>query len=83
MKMCIRDSGLPVVRAYNAEAYQENKFEIANNELTDTQLYTSRSMAIMMPVITTMMSALSLIIYWICLLYTSIMRMAIRNPLYR
>lgn len=58
-------SGLPVVRAYNAEAYQENKFEIANNELTDTQLYTSRSMAIMMPVITTMMSALSLIIYWI------------------
>lgn len=58
-------SGLPVVRAYNAEVYQENKFEIANVELTDTQLYTSRAMAIMMPVITTMMSALSLIIYWI------------------
>lgn len=58
-------SGLPVIRAYNAENYQENKFEIANNELTNTQLFTTRAMAIMMPVITTMMSALSLIIYWI------------------
>lgn len=58
-------SGLPVVRAYNAEKYQENKFEIANNELTNTQLFTTRSMGVMMPVITTMMSALSLIIYWI------------------
>lgn len=58
-------SGLPVVRAYNAEKYQKNKFEIANNELTNTQLFTTRSMGVMMPVITTMMSALSLIIYWI------------------
>lgn len=58
-------SGLPVVRAYNAENYQEKKFEIANDELTNTQLFTTRAMAIMLPTITTMMSALSLIIYWI------------------
>lgn len=58
-------TGLRVVRAYNAEAYQERKFEQANAELTDTQLYTSRAMAIMMPVMTMIMSGLSLAIYWI------------------
>lgn len=58
-------TGLRVVRAYNAERYQEDKFENANEELTSTQLYTSRGMAIMMPVMSMMMSGLSLAIYWI------------------
>jgi ATP-binding cassette subfamily B protein len=58
-------TGLRVVRAYNAEDYQENKFEVANEELTSTQLYTSRAMAIMMPVMMMIMSGLSLAIYWI------------------
>lgn len=58
-------TGLRVVRAYNAEDYQEKKFEDANTMLTDTQLYTSRAMAMMMPVITMIMSGLSLSIYWI------------------
>lgn len=58
-------TGLRVVRAYNAEAYQEKKFESANEELTSTQLFTSRGMAIMMPVMSMMMSGLSLAIYWI------------------
>lgn len=58
-------TGLRVVRAYNAESYQEKKFEAANNELTDTQLFTSRAMSVMMPVMTVMMSGLSLAIYWI------------------
>lgn len=58
-------TGLRVVRAYNAEDYQEGKFEKANNELTQTQLYTSRGMAFIMPVITLIMSGLSLAIYWI------------------
>ena len=58
-------SGLRVVRAYNAENYQEEKFETANHELTGTQLFTNRAMAIMMPVMTLMMSGLSLAIYWI------------------
>jgi len=57
--------GLRIVRAYNAESYQENKFEAANAELTDTQLYTSRGLAVMMPVMSMMMSGLSLAIYWI------------------
>ncbi|WP_349671844.1 ABC transporter ATP-binding protein [Lacrimispora sp.] len=58
-------TGLRVVRAYNAEHYQEKKFEQANQELTATQLYTNRGMAIMMPMMTTLMSGLSLAIYWI------------------
>ncbi|MCL1820211.1 MAG: ABC transporter ATP-binding protein/permease [Oscillospiraceae bacterium] len=57
--------GLRVVRAYNAESYQEGKFDTANKELTDTHLYTSRAMAFMMPVIGLVMSGLSLAIYWI------------------
>lgn len=58
-------TGLRVVRAYNAEHYQEEKFEQANYELTATQLYTNRGMAIMMPMMATLMSGLSLAIYWI------------------
>ena len=58
-------TGLRVVRAYNAERYQSDKFENANNELTGTQLYTNRAMAILMPIMQLMMSGLSLAIYWI------------------
>jgi len=58
-------TGLRVVRAYNAEDYQEEKFEKVNSELTNTHLFTSRAMAIMMPVMTVIMSGLSLAIYWI------------------
>ena len=58
-------TGLRVVRAYNAESYQEDKFETANEELTGTQMFTQRAMAIMMPVMNLMMSGLALSIYWI------------------
>lgn len=58
-------TGINVVRAYNAEKYQENKFETANNNLTKTQLFTSRTMSFMMPGIQLIMSGLPLAIYWI------------------
>ena len=58
-------TGLRVVRAYNAENYQEEKFEKANMELTDTQLFTNRAMSVMFPVITVVMSGISLAIYWL------------------
>ena len=58
-------TGLRVVRAYNAESYQEEKFERANAELTATQLFTNRGMAIMMPMMSAIMSGLSLAVYWI------------------
>lgn len=57
--------GIRVVRAYNAEDYQEEKFENANDILTHTHLFTGRIMAIMGPGMTLIMSGLSLAIYWI------------------
>jgi len=58
-------TGLRVVRAYNAEVYQEEKYEAANEELTATQLFTSRAMVVMMPLMSILMGGLSLAIYWI------------------
>lgn len=58
-------TGLRVVRAYNAEDYQEGKFGEANDELTRTQLFTSRGMAVIFPTISMIMNGLSLAIYWI------------------
>ncbi|WP_055427500.1 ABC transporter ATP-binding protein [Bifidobacterium aesculapii] len=58
-------TGLRVVRAYNAEDYQEAKFTQANKNLTDTQLFTNRTMAIMMPLMNTVMNGLMLAVYWI------------------
>lgn len=58
-------TGLRVVRAYNAEDYQEAKFTKANKDLTDTQLFTNRVMAFMMPLMNTIMNGLMLAVYWI------------------
>ena len=58
-------TGLNVVRAYNAEGYQEEKFEKVNKDLTDTHWFTSKAMAFMMPTIMLIMNGLSLAIYWI------------------
>lgn len=58
-------TGLRVVRAYNAEDYQESKFTKANKDLTDTQLFANRTMAIMMPLMNTVMNGLMLAVYWI------------------
>ena len=58
-------TGIRVVRAYHAEDYQEKKFEAANTELTKTNLFTNRLMAIMQPGMTLIMSGLTLAIYWV------------------
>lgn len=57
-------TGIRVIRAYNAEKYQENKFEKANEELKDTQLFNQRILAIMNPVMTSIMSGITLAIYF-------------------
>ena len=58
-------TGLRVVRAYNAEDYQAEKFEVANEDITSTQMFTNRTMSVMTPVMTIAISGLSLAIYWI------------------
>lgn len=58
-------TGLNVVRAYNAEGYQQKKFNDANDKLTKTQLFANRTMGTMMPGIQMVMNGLMLAIYWI------------------
>ena len=58
-------NGLRVIRAYNAEGYQEEKLERANTELTYNNLFVGRVMAFLFPSINLIMSGLTLAIYWI------------------
>ncbi len=58
-------TGTRIVRAYNAEAYMENKFDGVNKEITGRQLFSSRVMGLMSPVMTLVMNGVSLAIYWI------------------
>ena len=58
-------TGVRVVRAYNAEKYQEKKFAKANKDVTDLHLSVSRVMAIMSPGMSFIANGLSLSIYWI------------------
>lgn len=58
-------TGLRVVRAYNAEKYEGKKFEKANTDVTKTNLFVTRLMALLGPVITLVSTTLSLAIYWI------------------
>lgn len=57
--------GVRVIRAFNAEDYQEQKFEVVNNKITKNNLFASRAMGFMMPVMTLVMNGLMVAIYWI------------------
>ena len=58
-------TGIRVVRAFNAEKYQEDKFENTNNELTRIQLFTQRSFSILQPVMYLVLYFLTLLVYFI------------------
>lgn len=58
-------NGIRVVRAYNAEGFQQEKFEGVNEDLTGTHLYTSRTLAFINPLMSMIMNGISLAIYWI------------------
>jgi ATP-binding cassette subfamily B multidrug efflux pump len=58
-------TGIRVVRAYNAEKYEEAKFEAANTEITDNNLSVMRAMTVFNPGMRLIMSGLTLGIYWI------------------
>lgn len=58
-------NGIHVVHAFNAERYQKEKFSVANDALTNTQLFNQRMFAALMPLMSFGMSALSLAIYWL------------------
>lgn len=58
-------TGIKVVRAFNAEDYEQKKFNKANLELTKTHLFVGKLMILMDPVMTLVMSGVPLAIYWI------------------
>ena len=58
-------TGINVVHAYNAEDYQNAKFEQHNEVLMRTQLFNQRAFAFLMPAVTFAMNTLSLVIYWV------------------
>lgn len=58
-------TGIRVVRAYNAEQYQEDKFAKANDEVTATNMTANRVMALMSPTMTLISSGLTLVVYWL------------------
>lgn len=57
--------GIRVIRAYNAEDYQDAKFEATNNEVTRLNLFVNNLMAIFNPIMSGISSSLTLAIYWI------------------
>lgn len=58
-------TGVRVIRAFNAEEYQQVKFEVANDEMTHDQMFATKAMGLLMPVMTLCLSGLTLAIYWI------------------
>ena len=58
-------TGIRVIRAYNAERFQQGKFEQVNTALTNTNLFANRVTALLMPTMTLITSGISLAIYWI------------------
>ena len=58
-------TGIRVVRAYNAEEYQENKFKTVNDQLMHTQLANGRTFAFMFPYMSLILNSLTLAIYWV------------------
>lgn len=58
-------TGLPVIRAFSREKYEENRFDIANTNLMKTQMFVNRAMSIMMPVMMLAMNGISVLIVWV------------------
>lgn len=57
-------TGIMVIRAFNNQKYQEKKFDIANGDLTRTNLFVARIMALMMPAMLLIMNGITLLIVW-------------------
>lgn len=58
-------TGLSVIRAFGREEYEEKRFEEASKKLYNTQLFTSRTMIMMMPIMTLVMNGVSVLIIWV------------------
>lgn len=57
-------TGIPVIRAFSTEKFEEKRFERANKDLTKTMLFTNRTMTVMMPAMMLIVNCVSLAIVW-------------------
>ena len=58
-------TGMLVIRAFSTQKYEEDKFEVANKNLTRTNLFVNRIMTTMMPLMMFIMNAITLLIVWV------------------
>ena len=58
-------NGMLVIRAFNTQSHEEKRFDKANKDLTSTSLFTSRMMAILMPIMTIVMNGVMVAIVWL------------------
>ena len=58
-------TGMLVIRAFSTQKYEEDKFEVANKNLTKTNLFVNRIMTTMMPLMMFIMNAITLLIVWV------------------
>lgn len=58
-------TGLPVIRAFSREKYEEKRFDVANTDLMKTQMFVNRAMSIMMPIMMLLMNGISVLIVWV------------------
>ena len=58
-------SGIPVIRAFNTQEKEEERFDKANKDLMDTNVFVNRAMSIMMPALMFIMNAIMLLIVWV------------------
>ena len=58
-------TGIPVIRAFNKEKYEEDKFDSANKDLTKTNIFVNRTMSFMMPALMLIMNGMNLLIIWV------------------
>ncbi len=57
--------GILVIRAFNTQKYEEDRFDHANNDLTKLNLFVNRAMSVMMPVMMLIMNLTSILIVWV------------------
>lgn len=58
-------TGIPVIRAFSREKYEEKRFDSASRDLMKTQLFTTRTMSFMMPAMMFIMNAITVLILWV------------------
>lgn len=67
LNLVVRENldGLLVIRAFNTQEFEENRFDKANKDLTDTNLFVNRVMVSMMPIMTLIMNLVTVLIVWV------------------